>query len=163
MGTDEAVVPPAFLPGAVWVVEVLDSFTVATMPAATSAATMMTTGTAMRTRLTRGHGLSASGADAGSVTVVSGVVSVVSVSLISLAPGAGNRTRARERERVGSEEGLAHDGRLQDVGRRPVGDHGAPVHGHEAVGQRRDEGDVVLDDEHGGVQLVANVTEKAQH
>ena len=122
---------------------------------------MRTTGTAMRSRLTRGQGRSDSGAgsEAGA--------SVVSVSLMSLAPGAGtgtrNRTRPRERERVGSEEGLAHHGRLQDVGRRAAGDHGAPVHRHEAVGQLGDEGDVVLDDQHRGVELVADVAEQPDH
>src|ERR1700748_7129 len=103
MGTDG--VPCVVVGVADELVDVFDSFTVATMPAATSAATMSTTGNAMRTRLTRGHGRSARGSGVGSERGAS----VVSVSLMSLAPSAGvNGTRPRQRERVGSEEGPAH-------------------------------------------------------
>src|SRR6516165_7202045 len=77
MGTDDDVVPCNLVVGVADGLELLDSFTVATMPAATSAPTMSTTGTAMRIRLTRGHGRSARGARVGSAPGAS----VVSVSV----------------------------------------------------------------------------------
>ena len=68
-----------------------------------------------------------------------------------------------QRERVGAEEGLADRGRLEDVARRPADEHGATVHGHQAIGQLGDEGDVVLDDEQGRIEPVAHGAEQPDH
>ena len=66
-------------------------------------------------------------------------------------------------ERVGAEEGLAHHGELEHLPWWPAGEHRAPVHGHETISELRDEGDVVLHDEHGGVEPVAHSAEEPDH